>query len=100
MTRGLKEVEKDTQVPNLPCCTDCPDDKGTESVYLVIPALFQLVCCTDCPDDKGTESLQRGAKRVYAVDGCTDCPDDKGTESNPSHRFYSVHPGLLHRLPR
>jgi hypothetical protein len=39
-------------------------------------------CCTDCPDDKGTERQVHQKVVYHQAPGCTDCPDDKGTESS------------------
>ena len=66
-------------------CTDCPDDKGTESKGPLFPCKASR-SCTDCPDDKGTERLVAQATAFEKTMRCTDCPDDKGTESLLSAR--------------
>ncbi len=104
MKRGLKDFSgKLLRIVNA-CCTNYPDEKGTERTVQKSVSL-KLVSCTNYPDEKGTESfsstnwrhpgsyvalitpMKRGLKGLKTMlpslnsnKSCTNYPDEKGTE--------------------
>ncbi len=56
-------------------------------------------CCTDLPDEEGTETHQQPLE-VRRPERCTDLPDEEGTETHAKTHASGVHLSKLHRSPR
>ena len=57
MKRGLKGFATARSFRNNYICSNhCPDEKGTESVRLIVAAQHNGRSSNHCPDEKGTES--------------------------------------------
>jgi len=63
MKRGLKVSGLTTTCSPWNCCTNYPDEKGTESVIIYLGTATGL-SCTNYPDEKGTESVVGEAEQL------------------------------------
>ena len=80
MKRGLKGLCTRNGVLVNSCCTNYPDEKGTES-YDKKWKGGAAVSCSNYTDEKGTESPSPGCRHRQFPQRCTNYPDEKGTES-------------------